>query len=276
MTAPIAPVAPLTFVRPTPIPRAVIAQWVSLASNLQVAWLENKQKLLGKQGRPGVRAWVFLNVTRYKQIGFDDYRQTGANGLDGTVSVVNGSPTVTFSQPQTLAAGQALIFSTQPGQPYRAAAATSASTSATISAPYSGPTAAGAQAIDAIAANLSGQRQVVVTCRCESFDPEHALPAEVLECVRWYGRTYSVGILEDAGCPYAYASDIHVLPGYEDADEGRVRMVAVMDLTFNFATNDFAAAGPGAQAPFDPGNVIETVNSGDQEPTSPSTILPST
>ena len=270
-----APQAPLTFVQPTPIPRRVIAEWVSLASNVQVAWLENKQKLLGKQGMPGVSAWIYLNVSRYKQIGVDDYRQTGANGLPGTVSVVNGSPTVTFSQPQTLGAGQAMIFSCQPGQPYFASAATVASTSATLTAPYSGATTPLAMAIDAIAANLAGQRQIVVTCRAESFDPERALPAELLERVRWAGRTYSVSSLEDANCPYAYASDIHVLPGIAEKGTGRLLLVAVMDLTLNFATNDFSPAGPGAQAPYDPGSVIDYVNGGDQQPTSPSTILPS-
>ncbi len=266
-----APAGPLTFVSPTRIPRRVIAEWVALSANVQSAWLEAPQKFLGAQGRPGVQAWIYLKVSRYKAIGFDDYRQVGANGLPGTVSLVNGSPVVTFSQPQTLAANQPLIFSAQPGQPYSVDTATTASTSATLATPYNGPTSPTSAIIDSIAANLTGQRQIVVTCRAESFDAENALPAELLECLRWGGRTYSVSILEDAGCSFAYASDIHVLPAVKEGN--RVKLIAVMDLTFSFAVNDFAPAGPGAQAPFDSGNTIETVNGGTQEATTPPTIL---
>jgi hypothetical protein len=61
--------------------------------------------------------------------------------LAGTVSVSNGSPNVTFSAAQTLAAGTVLFFASQPGVPYFVATATSASTTATLVGDYSGTTA---------------------------------------------------------------------------------------------------------------------------------------
>lgn len=60
--------------------------------------------------------------------------------LGGTVSVVGGSPTITFSQPQTLAAGTQLSFDAQQGVIYTLANAVDASTSGTLSGNYGGTT----------------------------------------------------------------------------------------------------------------------------------------
>lgn len=61
-----------------------------------------------------------------------------ATTLAGTVTLTNASPTLTFSQNQTLAAGTQLTFSDQPGVIYFVKTATSASTSATLTTNYTG------------------------------------------------------------------------------------------------------------------------------------------
>ena len=58
----------------------------------------------------------------------------------GTVSVTHGSPNITFSSPQTLAAGAFIVFASQPGSVYTIAAATTASTAAAITIGYTGTT----------------------------------------------------------------------------------------------------------------------------------------
>lgn len=74
-----------------------------------------------------------------------EYTSTGkaqpmqdATTLAGTVTLTNGSASITFSTAQTLAAGQLLTFSDQPAMPYRLAAAVVASTAGTLDRTYSG------------------------------------------------------------------------------------------------------------------------------------------
>ncbi len=64
--------------------------------------------------------------------------------LAGTVSVTNGSANVTFSVAQTLAQGQPIVFSSQPGVQYFLSAAVVASTAGTLTASYVGVTAGAA------------------------------------------------------------------------------------------------------------------------------------
>ena len=258
----------LSFTSPTPIPKLAIIKWITQACNVQVSWIHAPQKQLGMQGKPGVQAWVYLTLSRYKQYGVDDYREQSGVLLAGTMSVVNGSDQVTFSQPQSLNAGDNIIFSSQPGQPYTFQGSTTASTTATLMFPYTGPSNPVATTLDALAKNLTGQRRITVTCRAESFEPERAHPIELLEAIRWYGRTFTNNILDLANCSYADAGEIRALPGQKE--DNRIKLVAVMDMMFNFAVNDFPV---GAQAPGDAGTVIETVNESEQEPTNPSTIL---
>ena len=61
-----------------------------------------------------------------------------ATTLSGTVTLSNGSASITFSTAQTVAAGQLVTFSDQPAVPYRMAAAVVASTSGTLDRLYSG------------------------------------------------------------------------------------------------------------------------------------------
>jgi hypothetical protein len=259
----------LSFTSPTPIPRAAILAWIQQACNVQVAWLHAPQKQLGMQGKPGVQAWVYINVSRYKQYGVDDYREQSGVLLAGTVSVTNGSDQVTFSQPQSLNAGDNIIFSSQPGQPYTFQGSTTNSTTATMMFPYTGPSNPVATTLDALAKNLTGQRRITVTCRAESFASEQsAHPVELLEAIRWYGRTFTNNILDLANCSYSDAGEIRTLPA--PRSDNHTKIVAVMDLYFNFAVNDFPV---GAQAPGDAGTVIETVNESEQLPTDVSTIL---
>lgn len=60
--------------------------------------------------------------------------------LSGTVSVTNGSASITFSTNQTLAAGSLLTFASQPGQVYVLAAAVVAGTAGTLVTAYGGTT----------------------------------------------------------------------------------------------------------------------------------------
>jgi hypothetical protein len=65
-----------------------------------------------------------------------------APALAGTVAVNNGSPNITFSVNQTLAAGTALLFGSQTGQPYFLAANLVAGTAGVLTTNYTGTTAA--------------------------------------------------------------------------------------------------------------------------------------
>jgi hypothetical protein len=66
-----------------------------------------------------------------------------ATTLSGTVTLTNASASITFSTAQTLAAGQAVIFSDQPSVVYYLAAAVAASTAGTLTVLYSGTGGAG-------------------------------------------------------------------------------------------------------------------------------------
>lgn len=60
----------------------------------------------------------------------------------GTVALVEGSPDITFANPQTFAAGTLLVFtSAQPGVYYALEVAIANSTTAVLSAAYGGPSA---------------------------------------------------------------------------------------------------------------------------------------
>lgn len=60
--------------------------------------------------------------------------------VTGTVSVTNGSASITFSTAQTIAAGTIIQFASQAGQLYALASAVSSSTSGTLTAVYLGTT----------------------------------------------------------------------------------------------------------------------------------------
>lgn len=62
------------------------------------------------------------------------------NALTGTVSVTNGSASITFSTAQTITAGTILQFASQPGVYYTLTGAITAQTSATLSSNYTGTT----------------------------------------------------------------------------------------------------------------------------------------
>ena len=66
-----------------------------------------------------------------------------AAALPGTATVTLGSTSVTFSVAQTLALGQLLTFSSQPGVSYSVAAATTASLTAALTVAYTAATTAG-------------------------------------------------------------------------------------------------------------------------------------
>ena len=80
-------------------------------------------------------SWYGVDTTQGVQ-GFYLDSNSGAS-LSGTATIANGSPSVAFSVSQTLAAGCALVFSTQLGVVYHTTAAVSG-TSATLTANYSG------------------------------------------------------------------------------------------------------------------------------------------
>jgi len=61
-------------------------------------------------------------------------------GISGTVKVTNGSATITFSTPQSLAANQSVVFSAQQTAVYTIAANTTNSTTATLTTNYTGTT----------------------------------------------------------------------------------------------------------------------------------------
>jgi hypothetical protein len=192
----------VNFTGPTPIPRAAILSWVGQASNVQVWWRDAPRKALGMQGKPGVQAWVVINVTRTTAYGYDEYREQNdpsGVGLDS---------------------------------------------------------------------NLCGQRRITLECRAESFDPVNAHPSELLERIRWAGRTFTNGILEASGCCYADAGDVRILPPQKS--EGRVLIVGVLEIQLNFAVNNDPSYN---NAPGDKGTTIDTVNGGTQEPGTAPTVL---
>jgi len=118
------------------------------ANHLRVTWFAN---WLPKGGKPAAAATAKITVGGHTVYGIKvtsgseiAYR-TGAP-LSGTASVANGSSTVTFSSPQTLAKGTPLMFvaelsscSTYNCPYYSIAAATTASTTATLTSNYAGP-----------------------------------------------------------------------------------------------------------------------------------------
>lgn len=87
-----------------------------------------------------------LGVSVFDPLGTEQqYTTFGVpTALAGTVSVTNGSASITFSQNQTLAAGAQLTFSSQPGVVYQLAAAITAGTAGTLVTNYSGATNASA------------------------------------------------------------------------------------------------------------------------------------
>jgi len=117
------------------------------ANHLRVTWFAN---WLPKGGNPAPATAAKITVGGHVVYGIKvssgsnvAYR-TGAQ-LSGTVSVTNGSSTVTFSSPQTLAKGTPLMFAAELSScstyncPYfSVAAATTASTTATLTSNYSG------------------------------------------------------------------------------------------------------------------------------------------
>ena len=263
MTSP-AVVQPV-FVGPTPIPSATIMQLISTLANVQCSWLHGPQRQVGMQGPPGRMAWVYLNISRYRAIGDDDYRETESTAYSSitagtTVSLINGSPNITFSQPQTLQQGSVFVFSPQPGSAYTLSLAISNAQQATLTAPYAGGSTPSATVLPVLATNLCGQRIITVTCRAESLDPS-LQPFEILERVRW-GKLSVLAqqIKQSAGLAYNGAGDIRYL-GKQVRDEREV-YVAVMDLEMNFATNNYPI---GQQAPGrNVGTTIGTVNQGTQ------------
>ena len=117
-------------------------------NHLRVTWFAN---WLPKGGKPAVATAAKITVGSHSVYGIkvtsgsDVAYRTGAP-LSGTASVANGSSTVTFSSPQTLAKGTPLMFvaelsscSTYNCPYYSAAAATTASTTATLTGNYTGP-----------------------------------------------------------------------------------------------------------------------------------------
>jgi len=119
------------------------------ANHLRVTWFAN---WLPKGGNPAPATAAKITVGGHVVYGIKvssgsnvAYR-TGVQ-LSGTASVTNGSSTVTFSSPQTLAKGTPLMFAAELSScstyncPYfSVAAATTASTTATLTANYSGST----------------------------------------------------------------------------------------------------------------------------------------
>jgi Alpha-L-arabinofuranosidase B, catalytic len=116
-------------------------------NDLRVTWFAN---WLPKGGKPAAATAAKITVGGHTVYGIKvtsgseiAYR-TGAP-LSGTASVANGSSTVTFSSPQTLAKGTPLMFvaelsscSTYNCPYYSIAAATTASTTATLTSNYTG------------------------------------------------------------------------------------------------------------------------------------------
>jgi Alpha-L-arabinofuranosidase B, catalytic len=117
-------------------------------NHLRVTWFAN---WLPNGGKPAAAAAAKIMVGGHPVYGIkvtsgsDIAYRTGAP-LSGTASVANGSSTVTFSTPQTLAKGTPLMFvaelsscSTYNCPYWLVAAATTASTTATLTAKYTGP-----------------------------------------------------------------------------------------------------------------------------------------
>ncbi len=117
-------------------------------NHLRVTWFAN---WLPKGGKPAAATAAKITVGGHTVYGIkvtsgsDIAYRTGAP-LSGTASVANGSSTITFSSPQTLAKGTPLMFvaelsscTTYNCPYYSEAAATTASTTATLTAKYNGP-----------------------------------------------------------------------------------------------------------------------------------------
>lgn len=106
--------------------KAESARWAIEYKIEQLAALgDASQGLVGIWNAPGVNATTQVSKPA---------------ALSGTVSVTNGSASITFSGNQTLAAGQIVTFLSQPNQAYVLLNAVSASTSGTLTQPYSGTT----------------------------------------------------------------------------------------------------------------------------------------
>ena len=117
------------------------------SNHLRVTWFAN---WLPNGGKPAAAAAAKITVGGHTVYGIkvtsgsDIAYRTGIS-LSGTASVSNGSSTVTFSSPQTLAKGTPLMFvaelsscTTYDCPYYSVAAATTASTTATLTANYKG------------------------------------------------------------------------------------------------------------------------------------------
>jgi hypothetical protein len=64
---------------------------------------------------------------------------TGSANGNGVTTLTPGSATIAFTAGQTLAAGDPLVFSSQPNVTYFVAAAVDSATAATLTTPYTGP-----------------------------------------------------------------------------------------------------------------------------------------
>ncbi len=120
-------------------------------NHLRVTWFAN---WLPKGGKPAVANAAKITIGGHAAYGIkvtsgsDVAYRTGVQ-LSGTASVTNGSSTVTFSSPQTLAKGAALMFASELSNCttyncpyYSVAAAMTASTTATLTSKYTGATSA--------------------------------------------------------------------------------------------------------------------------------------
>ena len=83
-----------------------------------------------------------IGISMYDPLGVEQNYVTWAlsTSLSGTASVVNGSARVVFSTTQSLAQGQPLVFSSQPGVQYFVQQATTTSNQCQLTANYGGTT----------------------------------------------------------------------------------------------------------------------------------------
>ena len=118
-------------------------------NHLRVTWFAN---WLPKGGKPAVANAAKITVSGHPVYGIkvtdgSEIAYRTGTPLSGTASVVQGSSTVTFSSPQSLAKGAPLMFvaelpscQTYSCPYYSVAEATTSSTTATLTANYTGPT----------------------------------------------------------------------------------------------------------------------------------------
>jgi Right handed beta helix region len=99
--------------------------------------------------------------------------------LAGTVSVTNGSPTVMFSQSQSLATGTPVTFASQPGVPYKLASAVSGTTG-TLVAGYTGSPASTTTTVASRATGNETNRYCVFVAGAS--DSEHIDNVVVRNC----------------------------------------------------------------------------------------------